>query len=376
MNNCNLPIMSIRVGLLVLWILLSPTKILAQQPYLSESIRITKEATRSTSSWPLPPPGPMALHDKTVVYIGEDFRNAGILAVATGVRNAARAIGWKVHFLDLGSNESKRQTIFKEALALEPDGIILGGLDGRTNASHLSQFQMAGIPVVGWHVGPFPGPVDQTPILVNVTTDSIEVARVAAHYIIANSNGRAATIIFTDSKFAIALEKSSAMEQIIRSCEECTVLEVKDIALNNAAKEMPLITEQLLEKYGSRWNYSLGINDLYYDHIITSLVMSGNSPDGPPFNISAGDGSPSAFLRIQNASYQMATIPEPVLFHGWQLVDELNRLLSNHVPSGYITPAHIVSRDNIWSKSEQVNLFDPKNGYRDFFINTWKGKKR
>jgi len=310
--------------------LLFPTRILAQQSYVEQSVKIIEEATRSTNSWPLPSPGSPALPEKTVVFVGEDLRNAGILAVATGVRSAARAIGWKVHFLDLGSNENKRKAIFDEALALQPDGVILGGLDGSISSPYLSQFQKSGIPIVGWHVGPLPGPVEETPILVNVTTDSLEVARVAAHYVIADSDGKASTIIFTDSRFAIALKKSSTMEQIIRSCKECTVLEVKDIALNKAAQEMPLIATQLLEKYGPSWSYSLGINDLYFDHIITTLVMNGNSPDGPPFSISAGDGSPSAFLRVQNASYQRATIPEPLLFHGWQLIDELNRILSNH----------------------------------------------
>jgi len=356
--------------------LLFPTRILAQQSYVEQSVKIIEEATRSTNSWPLPSPGSAALPEKTVVFVGEDLRNAGILAVATGVRSAARAIGWKVHFLDLGSNENKRKAIFDEALALQPDGVILGGLDGSISSPYLSQFQKSGIPIVGWHVGPLPGPVEETPILVNVTTDSLEVARVAAHYVIADSDGKASTIIFTDSRFAIALKKSSTMEQIIRSCKECTVLEVKDIALNKAAQEMPLIATQLLEKYGPSWSYSLGINDLYFDHIITTLVMNGNSPDGPPFSISAGDGSPSAFLRVQNASYQRATIPEPLLFHGWQLIDELNRILSNQAPSGYVTPAHIVSQDNIWPKTEQINLFDPKNGYRDFYLKTWGRNKR
>jgi ribose transport system substrate-binding protein len=161
------------------------------------------------------------------------------------------------------------------------------------------------------------------------------------------------------------------MAEVIRSCDGCSVLDIQDIALDKLTMEMPAATARLLKKYGSRWEYSLGINDLYFDHAITALVLNGQAADGPPFSISAGDGSPSAFLRIQNSSYQKATVPEPLLFHGWQLIDEMNRLLSGLAPSGYVTPPYIVMQENIWSTKDRINLFDPENGYRKFYRDSW-----
>jgi ribose transport system substrate-binding protein len=360
-----------RLTITLLTVLLTATLANSRQTGIEQSRSIAEKATQPTNDWPLPPKGPAALAGKTIVYIGEDLRNAGILGVGTGVREAGAAIGWKVHFLDIGSKDSRRETIFKEALALKPNGLILGGMDGVANSGYLTEFRIAGIPIVGWHVAPFPGPVAGTPIQVNVTTDSLEVARVAAHFVIADSAGSAATVIFTDSRFAIALKKSETMAEVIRSCHGCSVLEVRDIALDKVTMEMPAATEALLKKYGSRWNYSLGINDLYFDHAIPALVLNGQAPDGPPFSISAGDGSPSAFLRIQNNSYQKATVPEPLLFHGWQLIDEMNRLLSGQGPSSYVTPPHIVTQANIWPGTDRINLFDPENGYREFYLHNW-----
>lgn len=343
---------------------------------LELSQKIAEDATRPTESWPLPAAGPPALPGKTLVYIAEDLRNGGILGVGTGVREAAAAIDWKVHILDVGSKEERRQAVFAEAFSLKPDGVILGGMDGRANATYLSQFEKAGIPIAGWHVAPFPGPVEGTPIRVNITTDSLEVARVAAHYAIADSEGTASVVIFTDSRFAIALQKSASMAEVIAQCKECTVLEIKDLALDTVAEQMTEVTGDLLDKYGERWQYSLAINDLYFDHAVASLVMRGYSADAPPFSISAGDGSPSAFLRIQNDSYQKATVPEPLLFHGWQLIDELNRLMQNQPASGYITPPHMVTGKNIWPKEERLNLFDPKNDYRKDYLHNWRQGSR
>lgn len=365
------PLMILTSGVLIAFHLIFALSIQAANDGFKQSLKIADNATISTERWPLPPHGPKALPSKKVVYIGEDLRNGGILGVGQGINEAAAAIGWKVYFLDIGTNDIKRPTIFKAALDMKPDGIILGGMDGMSNRQFLTLFKEADIPILGWHTAPFPGPVKGTPIAVNITTDSLEVARAAAHYAIADSNGKASVVIFTDSRFEIALEKSNSMAKIIRSCKECTVLEIKDLALDKVCQTMPGVTTMLLDKYGEKWEYSLGINDLYFDHAIMPLVMKGCSPNGKPFNISAGDGSPSAFLRIQNASYQKATVPEPLIFHGWQLIDELNRLLHKLPPSGYITPPHIITQENIGYKTGAVKIFDPKNGYRNNYLNSW-----
>jgi len=91
-------------------------------------------------------------------------------------------------------------------------------------------------------------------------------------------------------------------------------------------------TASLLQKYGKKWNYSLGINDLYFDGMVPGLAAASVSPSGQIVNISAGDGSLSAYQRIQTAQYQDATIPEPLHLHGWQLVDELNRSFAGQPP--------------------------------------------
>jgi len=64
------------------------------------------------------------------------------------------------------------------------------------------------------------------------------------------------------------------------------------------------------------------------------LQVAGLKGDGDPQNISAGDGSESAYQRIRDKDYQSATVPEPLNMQGWQLADELNRAFAHEKWSG------------------------------------------
>jgi len=66
--------------------------------------KIVDAALQPTKNWPLPPPGPPGLPGKNIAFIGENFRNAGVLGVGEGVREGADCINWDVKFFDMGGN--------------------------------------------------------------------------------------------------------------------------------------------------------------------------------------------------------------------------------------------------------------------------------
>jgi len=134
---------------------------------------------------------------------------------------------------------------------------------------------------------------------------------------------------------------------------------------------MPSLGFSLLQKHKDDYQYSIGINDLYFDYIAASFASAHKDPAGAPFNISAGDGSKSAYQRIRSGQYQVATVPEPLNLHGWQLVDELNRAIAGAKPSGYSEPVHIVTRENIAFDGGPDNVYDPSNKYRQHYASIW-----
>jgi len=152
------------------------------------------------------------------------------------------------------------------------------------------------------------------------------------------------------------------------------VLEWVDTPIAETSTRMPQLTTSLLQKYGASWTHSLAINDLYYDFMGPSLAAAGIEGTGAPVNVAAGDGSESAYQRIRSGQYQAVTVAEPLTLQGWQLVDELNRAMAGEKWSGYVSPLHVVTKDNVEFDGGPTNSFDPGNGYRDAYKKIWTGQ--
>ncbi|MEL0636994.1 substrate-binding domain-containing protein [Marinomonas sp. TI.3.20] len=329
-------------------------------------------ATAPYTKWDGPTTGPKATQNKTIVFLASDMRNGGVLGVSKGVEEAAKAIGWKVRVLDGQGTVSGRTSAFNQAIALKPDGIILGGFDVNEQSAGIDTAADHGITVVGWHAAPKPGPIPSKHIYTNITTDADDVASIAALYAVADSNGKAGVVIFTDSAYSVAIAKSDAMAKVIKECKGCTLISVEDTPLSDTSTRMPQLTTSLLQRYYGKWTYSLGINDLYFDYIGSSLISSGLPENKLPRNLSAGDGSQSAYARIRNNMFQVGTVPEPLNLHGWQIVDELNRSFSGQPPSGFSTPVHLVTPKNISFDGGERGVFDPDNHYREAYQAIWR----
>jgi len=178
-------------------------------------------------------------------------------------------------------------------------------------------------------------------------------------------------VIFGDSNYAMAIGKAKMMAAEIEKCGGCKVLVLEDSPMTEASLRMPQLTTSLLQRFGDKWTYSLAVNDLYYDFMGPSLASAGKSGTDAPHNISAGDGSESAFARIRSKQFQMATVPEPLHEQGWQLIDELNRAFHKKPWSGYVSGIHLVTASNIAYDGGPKNVFDPDNGYRDVYKKIW-----
>ena len=90
-------------------------------------------------------------------------------------------MGWDFRILDGQGSVPARTSALTQAIALQPDGIILGTIDAAEQAPIIEQAIAAGIKVVGWHAGPGPGKIEAVPgVFTNITTDPNEVANYKA----------------------------------------------------------------------------------------------------------------------------------------------------------------------------------------------------
>ena len=332
---------------------------------------IVTQAAANKVPWDGPTTGPKAQPGKTVVLISEDQRNGGALGVSEGVMEAAKVIGWKLTILDGAGVIANRSAAFGQAIALKPDIIIADNDDATEQKVNIVKAVNAGIKVLGWHSNVKPGPMDGVPLFTNISTDPTVVAKVAAALAIANADGKAGVVVFTDATEKISVMKSNAMAANIKECSGCTVLEVIDTPLASVSTRIPQMTQSLHQRFGKKWTHSLAINDGFFDFMAPTLRAAGSAGSGPPVNISGGDGSKAAFERIRGDNYQFATVAEPLSLHGWQLIDEANRALAGMQWSGYVAPTHLVTKDNIGTNGGPNNVYDPDNGYRDVYKKIW-----
>ncbi|WP_429454728.1 substrate-binding domain-containing protein [Paraburkholderia sp. WC7.3g] len=339
--------------------------------FLAQAKRVVDAATRPAAPWSGPRNGPPAKPGKRIAVVAEDLRNGGILGVVDGVLEAARVMGWSVKIFDSGGAADLRLKMLANALASSPDGLIIAGGDARVLLPGLRPFAERSTPIVGWHVATQPGPVPGTPVAMNVSTDPLEVARVTALAAIVQSGGHAGVVIFTDSSFRIARDKADTMAAIVRACSGCTLLEVRDMPISHSQELMPGATRALLARYGPRWTCALAINDIYFDYAVPVLTQAG-MPNDAMIMLSAGDGSESAFLRIRTGTFQTGTVADPLNLHGWQLVDEMNRLFAGESVTRYVSPVHLVTADNIARDGGNRLLYDPDNDYRDIYRRIWQ----
>lgn len=315
--------------------------------------------------WDGPTAGPLANQGKTVVYIAADLRNGGVSGVANGMSEACLVIGWHCQVWDGQGSIEVRTLAFQKALKANVDGVVLGGFDANEQSIALKEANRKKISVVGWHSS---GTAAGAPgLFYNVATNSQDVAEATALYAVLESRGNAGIVIMTDSTYSIALAKSDAMARIVKNCRGCTLLGIENIPMANAAQLMPSLTTGLMQKYGAQWTHTLAINDVYFDFMKPTLEAAGFHP----MNLSAGDGSTTAYERIRKYQFQAGTVPEPLNLHGWQIVDELNRAMSGTAPSGYNTPVHLVTPQTILFDGGQNNNFDPDNGYRTEYKKIW-----
>jgi len=324
--------------------------------------------------WKGPPRGPVAQANKTVVFIASDYKNGGVIGVYRGFEQATAELGWTLTMLDGGGTKDKQAALLAKVVASRPDGIVFGGFDPDHFANHVAAAKRAKIVLVGWHAAKDPGPTKN--LFVNVATYSVDVAKIAAEFVIrdAIANKKSVgVVIFNDNQYAVANAKTAAMKKTVEACQghkACKVLAVENVLISDAANAIPSLVPKLNATHGAAWTYSLAINDVYFDFINYPLITAQRTDI---LNISAGDGSNKAFGRIgAGISQQAATVAEPLKMQGYQLADELNRAFAGEGPSGYVSKPILVTTKLLKETSEAD--IESKLGFEAAYSALWYKK--
>ncbi len=318
--------------------------------------------------------GPKAQAGKHVIFVAENFKNDGIVGVYRGLEAACRLLGWRLDIVDGAGKSDIQAQLLDAAVAAHPDAIVFGGFEPTHFDAQLAAAQKARIVLVGWHAAKEPGPSPS--LFVNVTTSTQDVGKLAADFVIlhAKAAGRkVGVVIFNDDQFAVADAKTQRMKETLEACAGyagCKVLATANVRIADADVRMADVASGLAGSFGLAWNYSLAINDVYFDQLDAWLARMKRQD---VFNVSAGDGSAKAMGRIASGqSQQIGSIAEPLKLQGYQLADELNRAFAGASPSGFKSKPIMVTIDLL--KAVGKHGVESNQGFEAAYANIW-GKK-
>lgn len=337
--------------------------------FLSGANAKVAKATASKTKWDGPSSGPALKKDKKIVFIAGDLGDPGTNGVLQGLKEAAKDSTWEILNIDCRGACNNGAAVVKQAIDMKADGIVLAGVDASSQTKGLEVAKSKNIPVVGWHANSKPGPV--AGLFTNITSDPKEAAQIAALYGVVETTNKVGMVVLTDNSNPYSLAKSNGIIEVIKQCESCRLLSVEDVPVADARKKMAPLVDSLVKRHGGKWTHVIAVNDAYFDVMAQpniSALTSANKLRG----ISAGDGSNAAYKRIRGNKMQIGTVSEPLALHGWQLMDELNRAMSNVAPSGYVTPVHLVTTQNMAYDGATKDVFDPSNNFRAKYLAYWK----
>ncbi|MFI8101052.1 hypothetical protein [Streptomyces sp. NPDC086023] len=196
-----------------------------------------------------------------------------------------------------------------------------------------------------------------------------EVARISADRVIAESGGGGGVVVFTDDSIPFARNKSELIKRRLADCPGSKVLATENIPIPDATRRTPQEVSSLVSRFGDRWTHSVAINDLYFADAAPALRAAGLPGEGPPVNIGAGDGDPSAFRRINSRAYQAATVPGAAgpagLADRRRAQPRVRRPPTQRLPG----PVHVVTAAN----SGGATSWDPP-GYQEAYRRIWRGE--
>jgi hypothetical protein len=139
-----------------------------------------------------------------------------------GVQAAAKALGWTVHVYDGGFNPAGYATAYASAMADKPNAIIGVAVPADQVQAQLVAANAAGIVTVG--VGDIP-PSTKGLIPYNAYVDFRMplMESMLAYYEIARTNGKANTIVATDTSFGSLIQSQKEFGTVMAQCSTCKV---------------------------------------------------------------------------------------------------------------------------------------------------------
>lgn len=285
-----------------------------------------------------PAESPPPQRGKKIWQINVGLVLPGAALVADVTKEAAKEMGWDLTIYDAKLSVDKMQDGIQQAIAARADGILLYAIDCAPVQAALKQAKAANIPTVAVEsldcdeFEESPGPALFTEkVKYNVGDFRDWVAGLGksqADWIIAQSEGKAKAIVFSQTDLQIAVGIYQAFRDRFAKCTTCETVEVIEFTSADMGPKLQQKAEQALVSHPDATAVAVTYDEIITAGVGSAILASGRNDE---LDVVAGGGfeSNAALVREnrgQDAGFSTATSVLP--WEAWALVDTMNRTLA------------------------------------------------
>ncbi|MEU6537147.1 substrate-binding domain-containing protein [Streptomyces sp. NPDC047000] len=319
---------------------------------------------------PAPTEGPAGAKGRSIVIIPPAGASTeGGYRVALAAKDAAKALGWKVTFINPEGDPAKMNAAVQQAIAIKADAIAIVSIDASVVQSSLEQAKAAGIKVVASVAANTKGETGVFDSLVPSLQSGRDDGYALAAQAYTMNGGHLRDVQMMDSEFGYVVARQDGWKKFIKDCQaahgDCSTVATTNFLAADITTKLPELTAQTLRSH-SDFNVLWNGFDSGLTFSIQGAKQAGLAKKG---TIAVGfDGNTPNLDDIRKDGYQKATIGLSTLAVGYGMIDNANRLLQGR-------PALSGTDQGIKNKlltSDNVPASGPWWGDQDVRSQYWK----
>ncbi|GAA3941228.1 hypothetical protein GCM10023085_23480 [Actinomadura viridis] len=310
----------------------------ADRTLIAAATAAVSAGSAPVTSLSLPTKSPIAPRNKRIVAVTCTNEGDGCPLSAQAVGEATRQFGWDVKVIDGKGDPAVWNSAILNAITTKADAIVLSAVAPALVKDALAKAAAAKIPVVTM----FQPVVAGDGIYGHVRPDHAAQGRLAANWVIADSQAKAKVIEVVDAEFVELGQRSTGFNTELKKCGGCEVAQTVDSTLATLSTRLPGAITAALQKHpdathvvAATDNHALfasqGIQAAGRAGAVKLVGYDGNSPN----------------YRLVRTGVQAMDVVESYTLQGWLAADLLIRALSGEPGRDYVLPSRLFTKDTM-----------------------------
>jgi len=308
---------------------------------------------------------------KKIAYISANLSFPFSQELVKGVKDAAQALGMTVDVTDSGGDPSKASQLIDQGIARGANAIILQGSDPQAVSAalqHASSSHVVVVSAAAIQAGPAPGAATSAGLSANASFDYTDAGKRMAHFIVADSGGKANVVFVGSSTFPVSANEingfNTELQRLCSSCKSKVVgSPISEWQTNLGSQTRTLLNSDPTINYFVPVFDALGL-------FMKPAIAAANAQSR--VKVVSNNASLADLQAIKGGNDpEVADVGGNEQWLGWAAVDQVVRVLSGgsavadeRVPNRTFDKTNLASIDLTQDESHWYGSFDFRGYYR------------